>query len=265
MGTEKNKIETLLDDMADYLESCKPVPFSSSKVMVSKDDIYDLIDALKVAIPEEIKKSRRIMDNSDHILSEAKNRAQELLDEAGNQANNLVSQDTVVTEAYRQADQIIADAEARANEEMAAASRDAGEIRTGAMAYANDLLAEVEKILAHAYDTTRTRSQNLVDSLASNLEILKSNRSEISAQLGKAYDEAAAAEDSGDVNADNASGAEQSKDQDLTDYTVDVDDVNFDDVKDTGNNSTNDDFDYAANLTKSVGELEDEAGQNSDQ
>lgn len=257
MGKEKNKIDRMLDDMSDYLESCKPSLLSGSKVVVSKDEIYDLMDALRMAVPDEIKKSRKVLENSDTIIAEARKKAQEILDEAGKQASKYVEESVIVEEAYKQADEILADAEARANEEMAAASRDAGDIRTGAMAYANDLLAEVEKILGHAYDTTRTRSQNLVESIQSNLEILKSNRSEIAAQLGEAINNSEP--QTPEEENRNASGNDGNSD--FVDYRVDLKDADlYNESEATLEEATSDNFDYEGNMNKSVEELQVEAG-----
>ena len=79
---------------------------------------------------------------------------------------------------------------------MQGANQDANEIRTNALIYAEQMLGEVEKVIGHAFESTRSRCENLVETLHGNLQVLSSNRNELVAELyGQPAQEAAATQD----------------------------------------------------------------------
>ena len=41
-----SRIEQLIDDIEEYIDSCKFQPFSSNKIIVNKDDIQDLTQSI---------------------------------------------------------------------------------------------------------------------------------------------------------------------------------------------------------------------------
>lgn len=183
MAGEKSKIELQLDEMENYIESCRAAFFSTDKVTISKDEIFGFMDELRHDIPDEIKKARKVLKNRDSIIAAANEEAERIKAEAREEAARLVDESEVMEQAYEQSDQIVNEALDRANETKQAASDAAGDIMQGSLSYANELLAAVEKIVSHAYDTTKVRSDNLVEELRSNLEILQNNREQILAQL----------------------------------------------------------------------------------
>jgi len=50
------RIEQLIEDIYEFVESCKPTGFKSNKVAVPKDELYDLLDELRLKVPDEIKR-----------------------------------------------------------------------------------------------------------------------------------------------------------------------------------------------------------------
>ncbi len=178
-----SRIEKIIDDIYEFVESCKPMAFSQTKVVVPKDELFDLLDELKLRTPDEIKKSLKVIAMKDKIIADAQEDAQGIISETKLKADRMVNDSDIVTEAYRRADEIMKHAQDEANEIIMEANRDAGQIRTGALSYAEDMLGEVEKVISHAYDTTKGRCDSLVESLRGNLEVLVNNRNEITAEL----------------------------------------------------------------------------------
>ena len=66
-----SRIEQLIDDIYEFIESCKMQPLSQTKVIVPKDELYDLLDELKLRTPDEIKRYQKIIANKDAILADA--------------------------------------------------------------------------------------------------------------------------------------------------------------------------------------------------
>ena len=50
-----SRIEKAIDEIYDYVENCKPAKLAPNKVTVAKDELYDLLDALRMCAPEEIR------------------------------------------------------------------------------------------------------------------------------------------------------------------------------------------------------------------
>ena len=58
-----SRIEQLIDEIEEYIDSCKYQTFSNSKILVNKDEIEELIRELRVKTPDEIKRYQRIIQN----------------------------------------------------------------------------------------------------------------------------------------------------------------------------------------------------------
>ena len=82
-------------------------------------------------------------------------------------------------QAYYQANDIVEQATKEAERILAAANHDAEEIRQGAIAYTDDMLGDVERILANAYESTRAKYDGLLQSLKGNLDIVVNNKREL--------------------------------------------------------------------------------------
>lgn len=174
-----SKIEQLIDNIYEYIESCKPKGFSTSQVIVPKDELYDLLDELRLRVPDEVKRCQKMLVNRDAIIANAQERAEKIIADAKLQAEALVHDSEIMRQAYLQANEMVSRATQEADGIMQAVNRDAEQIRTGALAYTNDMLAEMERVMSIAYEDTRTKSEALLDSIRQNLEIVSENRREL--------------------------------------------------------------------------------------
>ena len=53
-----NKIEQIIGEIEDYIESCKYQSFSNTKIIVNKDELEDLLSELRRKTPDAIISSR---------------------------------------------------------------------------------------------------------------------------------------------------------------------------------------------------------------
>lgn len=181
MGT--SRIEQIIEDIYDFVESCKPQAFSSSKVIVPKDELYDLLDELKLRTPDEIKRYQKIISNRDSILADAEKKSQAILEEARLKTDDMINESDIMQQAYERANAIVVQAEEEAGRILQSAGEDANQIRTGALSYAEEMLGEVEKVVSHTYESAKSRCDSLMDTLRGNLEVLTANRNEIVTEL----------------------------------------------------------------------------------
>ena len=82
-----SRIEQIIEEMEEYLEGCKNPMFSTSKIVVDKEEMLELLAELRLRTPEEIKKYQKIVANRDSILDEAKKQAAEIVNQANIHTN----------------------------------------------------------------------------------------------------------------------------------------------------------------------------------
>ncbi len=202
-----SRIEQLIEDIYEFVESCRMQPLSSTKVIVPKDELYDLLDELRLRTPDEIKRYQKIISNRDAIIADAEEKAEGILRQTREKAKELLNEHEIMQQAYYQANEMIMQASDEADRLRREASEEAEQIRTGALVYSNDVLTEVERVLANAYETAASRYDNFIGSLKSNLEIINNNKRELSEQLYpqdhmQNTDSAATSYDEGDFDFD---------------------------------------------------------------
>ncbi|MBE0429481.1 MAG: ATPase [Thermoleophilia bacterium] len=122
----------LIDKLDEIVNNARPMPMTD-KVMIDREEIYDILDQMRTTIPEEIKQARWIVKERQEMLSEAKTESDRIIKDAQDQAARLTSEEEVVKMAERNAAQIMEDARARERE-----------IRLGAEDYADEILETLE-------------------------------------------------------------------------------------------------------------------------
>ena len=95
-----SRIEQLIDEIEDYIESCKPKFMSSTEIIVNKDEIDELLRELRMKTPDEIKRYQKIISNKEAILNDAKAKAEALINEATVHTNELINEHEIMQQAY---------------------------------------------------------------------------------------------------------------------------------------------------------------------
>src|SRR5215510_13877689 len=103
----------LIDRLEELFNESKSIPLTRN-VMVDEDRMLDIIDQMRIAIPEEVKKAQQLLGQRDRVLAQAHEEANRTLDLARQKADQLVLKDMVAQEAQRRAEQIITQARAEA-------------------------------------------------------------------------------------------------------------------------------------------------------
>ncbi len=99
----------LVDRLEELFNESKPIWFTHN-VVVDEDRMLDLIDQMRVAIPEEIKKAQQLLSQRDRILAQAQEEASRTIALAREKAEKLVDNDPITQAAQIKAEQIIAQA-----------------------------------------------------------------------------------------------------------------------------------------------------------
>src|SRR5512147_2067711 len=99
----------LIDRLEEILNESRPLPFTHN-VFVDEDRMLDLIDQMRVAIPEEVKKAQQLIAQRDRILAQAQEEVNRTLALAREKSEQMIERDSIVEAAKARADQIIAQA-----------------------------------------------------------------------------------------------------------------------------------------------------------
>lgn len=174
-----SRIEQLIDEIEEYIDSCKYQTFSSNKIIVNKDEIEELIRELRVKTPDEIKRYQRIIQNKEEILNDAKAKAEQLINDATVQTTELISEHQIMQQAYAQADEVVTAATKQAQEILDTAVMEANNMRVSAMQYTDDLLAHVENIISNLIRTGTSDYESLLGHMKQYQEIIVGNRKEL--------------------------------------------------------------------------------------
>jgi cell division septum initiation protein DivIVA len=103
----------LIDRLEELFNDAKALPFTHN-VVVDEDRMLELIDQMRIAVPEEVKKAQQVMAQRDRVMAQAQEEANRTLQIARDKADQLVQKDMIVGEALRRAEQIVNQARAEA-------------------------------------------------------------------------------------------------------------------------------------------------------
>ena len=174
-----SRIEQIIEEIEEYIDGCKYQALSSSKIIVNKDELEELLNELRSKTPEEIKRYQKIISNKEAILADAQAKADAIIAKAQVKTDELVSEHQIMQQAYAQANEVVMIATKQAQEILDNATNEANNIRMGAMAYTDSQLKGVEDILSNAIDTSRMRYDNLISSLQGFLDVVSTNRAQL--------------------------------------------------------------------------------------
>jgi vacuolar-type H+-ATPase subunit H len=103
----------LIDRLEELFNEAKAVPFTHN-VLVDEDRMLEIIDQMRIVIPDEVKKAQQIIGQRDRFLAQAQEEADRTIALAREKADQLIQKDAVTQEAQRRAEQILAQGRADA-------------------------------------------------------------------------------------------------------------------------------------------------------
>ena len=174
-----SRIEQLIGEIEEYIDSCKYQPLSNSKIVVNRDELEELLVELRLRIPDEIKQYQKIISNRDAIMNEARQQADSILAQANAQTNELVNEHEIMQKAYAQANDIIEQANVQAQQIVEQAVADANGIRQSSVQYTDDMLKSLQTIISHSMEGAQGRVDAFMTSMQSSYDIVSSNRQEL--------------------------------------------------------------------------------------
>ena len=128
-------IQFLVERLEALVVNARKLPMTS-QIILEQAAVLDLIDQMRVAIPEEVKQARRITQESERVVQKAREEAEQIIGAAQEQAAILLQDQSILRDAELQAGDMEKHAQTKADETM-----------RGADQYASDVLIRLESDL----------------------------------------------------------------------------------------------------------------------
>jgi cell division septum initiation protein DivIVA len=154
----------LVDRLEELFNKSRPLPFTHN-VIVDEDRMLDIIDQMRISIPEEVKKAQQVYAQKDRLLAQAQEEAGRKLSIAQEKADQLVEKDLVVVDAQKRANTIIEQARIEADN-----------IKAGADEYAMEKLIELERSIQVLFNQIRNGIRVLEEKKSSMPEVNPSEK-----------------------------------------------------------------------------------------
>ncbi len=133
----------LLDELEDVLTKSGRLPFAH-RLMVDEEKATELLDRLRAAVPEEVRRARQVMRERDQVLEQGRRQAQRIVEQAQQEVAMRLEQEGLMDEAKQRSASLLEQAQ-----------REAESIRHGADQYAMEVLTEIESRLTQAQGEIR--------------------------------------------------------------------------------------------------------------
>lgn len=124
-------VDSLIDAMEALVADSRRMPFR--KLLVDEEQLIDLVDRLRSAIPAEVRQAHQVLDQHDQILDRAREQARQMLEERG-----------LLDAIDKERSRILGEAEREASRTRAEADR-----------YARSVLVDLEERLGKLHTSVR--------------------------------------------------------------------------------------------------------------
>jgi F0F1-type ATP synthase membrane subunit b/b' len=149
-------IQHLVDRLEELLNSGRHVPFSSQTV-IDEQRALELIDQMRISIPEEIEKAKRVIRERDRIMAQANEEAARIRDLAREKSETLIQRDSITQAAQARATSIIEKSRQEANAIREEADRYVIDVLSDLADALKRTLGVVQNGIAHVEAESRRR------------------------------------------------------------------------------------------------------------
>jgi vacuolar-type H+-ATPase subunit H len=172
------EVMLLLDALEDILDKANTLPLSS-KVLINKEQLLEIVKDIRIKIPDEVKQAQWIKEERQKILMEAKKEAEGIRYECEDKLSRIKEErQRMLVEAEKETEimrqeadkrlsslieesEIVKRANEQAKEIILSAQQDAKKIRLGSRVYADDILAELDKYTTNISNTIKANRDEL--------------------------------------------------------------------------------------------------------
>ena len=140
---------TVFESLENLVERAISLPFMG-KCLVNREEILEIIQDIRLKLPDELKQAKWVSEERARILAEAQQEADNIVQGAEGRIAAMVDEHEICRKAYEQAEVIVTNAK-----------KNAREIRLGTREYADNILNKVEEILEDTLDVIKVNRNEL--------------------------------------------------------------------------------------------------------
>ena len=173
---DKGRTEIIIEKLIDSVENGQSVPFGAGKVAVNRDETIMMLRELESIVNGELKMYREFNDRKGKIINDAKKEAEEIIYEAEQTASRIrvTKRMSTIGTAFK--------AESLDKEDKQAL-RTAHDIYAASLIYTDEMLTEVNDVVAQAYDLVANQYGIMINTLQEKAELIAKNKAELMGSL----------------------------------------------------------------------------------
>ena len=137
-------IVNIIDRLESLMNTSKAVPVSGN-IIVDKQRVMELVDQLRLTVPQEVRAAEELLANKDDIYNQATMEARRTRVQADDEYRERMNQHEIVLKAQTRADATLQEAEQRAAKLLRQSEESARTRRAEADAYALRSLRSLEQ------------------------------------------------------------------------------------------------------------------------
>ncbi|GAB6152327.1 ATPase [Desulfosporosinus burensis] len=145
----ENDILSLLNEVEEIIDHGTKIPMTG-KVLVDDSVVFELLDRVRAALPEELTNAKWVLKERQRILDEAEAEAQKLIERGKTYVDKMAIENEVVKQAQSYGEDIVKQAQTFARD-----------VKTGAVQYADEMLQHVEQSLYQTLQALRKNREEL--------------------------------------------------------------------------------------------------------
>ena len=134
-----NEVMELIDQLYTMVSEAWGVPLGNEKCIVERDQVLEILDEIKTAMPVELSEAKRLVSARDEFINNAKREAEGIRNQAEERARALVNDQEIVRIA-----------KARSNEMLASTQAKAEALRQASSQFCVDALRRTEEAISAA-------------------------------------------------------------------------------------------------------------------
>ena len=143
-------IESMLETLEELLEEGVGVPLSGGKRLVDVEQARDIIDDIRINMPQEILQAKAIVQDKAQIMAKANKEAEEIVRRAEERARILVDQQEIVSKANEKAKEITQTAQTQA-----------AQLKSTVTEYCSNILNQTQEQLQKSFNEVKMVTENL--------------------------------------------------------------------------------------------------------
>jgi len=136
----------LVDRLENLIASSRRVPLTN-QVMIKESDMLNLIDQMRISIPEEIKQARRVNQDKERILAQAQADASQLLTKSREESERVMNREGLLRAAEERSQLLVREAAAQAQGVVKNAEEQAEQLKVDADSYVAETLRNLKEHL----------------------------------------------------------------------------------------------------------------------